>query len=107
MLSKLDADELADELKPLSASGDSTTGRLPRPPSYRTNSGNSARVGSTGSGLSGTTANSASISSARLANSNLPAERALSIYKDRDALASPTRPKQLAPRDHVSTSAFP
>ncbi|SJX60513.1 uncharacterized protein SRS1_10144 [Sporisorium reilianum f. sp. reilianum] len=63
LLSKADADELADQLKPLTASGDSkldktAAGHLPRPPSYRTNSSKSGN-GSIGSGLSGTTVNSA------------------------------------------------
>jgi len=62
--SKLDADELADQLKPLAASNDSKStsvpGLLARPPSYRTNSSKSGS-GSTGSGISGTTANSADI----------------------------------------------
>ncbi|TKY90696.1 hypothetical protein EX895_000694 [Sporisorium graminicola] len=62
LLSKADADELADQLKPLTASGDvkldkSAATLLPRPPSYRTNSSKSGS-GSTASGLSGTTANS-------------------------------------------------
>lgn len=78
LLSKADADELADQLKPLSASGDSKPEKtaalhLPRPPSYRTNSSKSG-TGSTGSGLSGTTVNSADNAAAA------------------DKLASPTRP---------------
>ncbi|KAJ1030215.1 hypothetical protein NDA16_001126 [Ustilago loliicola] len=94
ILSKADADELEDELKPLSASGDSkfdNSGalKLPRPPSYRTNSSNSR--GSTVSGLSGTTVNSASEAS-RLSSTSVPAEKSLGVYRDRDALSSPTRP---------------
>jgi hypothetical protein len=78
MISKADADELADELRPLSASNDSKADalRLPRPPSYRTNSSASGS-GSTGSGLSGTTINSSGDPS-RVSS---PA-----------ALSSPTRP---------------
>jgi len=95
LLSKADADELADELRPLSASNDSRSDgkgalRNPRPPSYRTNSSNS-RTGSTGSGLSGTTVQSAGVPS-RLSSAGLPAEKSIEVYKDRDAVASPDRP---------------
>lgn len=94
ILSKADADELADELKPLSASGDSKMDnsgalKLPRPPSYRTNSSNSR--GSNGSGISGTTVNSANEAS-RLSSASSPAEKSIGVYRDRDALSSPTRP---------------
>lgn len=94
ILSKADADELADELKPLSTSGDTKFDNsgalaLPRPPSYRTNSSNSR--GSNGSGLSGKTVNSASEAS-RLSSSVAPAEKSLGVYRDRDALSSPTHP---------------
>ncbi|SPO21058.1 uncharacterized protein UTRI_00535 [Ustilago trichophora] len=95
LMSKADADELQDELRPLSASGDSKfdnagAARLPRPPSYRTNSSNSGG-GSNGSGLSGTTAESGGVPS-RLSSTGVPAEKAMGVYKDRIALTSPTRP---------------
>lgn len=94
-LTKADVDELADELRPLSASGDSgldKDGRpqILRPPSYRTNT-TVSRSGSTGSGLSGTTAQSASVPS-RLSSKSNPAENSVDVYKEGDALSSPTEP---------------
>lgn len=94
LLSKTDGDELADQLRPLSASGDANSdnaGRLHRPPSYRTstNSGSST----TGSDLSGTTANSAGGVSRQPQNSG-PVDKVTDGGSGRvcEELGLPTRP---------------
>ncbi|SNX81790.1 uncharacterized protein MEPE_00495 [Melanopsichium pennsylvanicum] len=94
LLCKAVAHELADVLKPLSAREDSRfdnfgAARIPRPPSYRTNSSNSGN-GSTGNGVSRTMAvppNKAS----RWKISGGPAEKAMGVYRDGDASTSLTR----------------